>query len=353
MLPIDNKKIIFQSSDKKVSGNPKYIYKYIKTHCKDYKLIWIVDKNVDIAEFDSKDFVYRHTIKSLYHQATTKYIIEDISSVGRIFKKRNHQRYIQTWHGGGAFKKCGYDLDSTFNERIPVAYVRDWDYYIASDEYNEQMIRTSTGYNGKALTLGMSRNDILYYADKNELRKKFGFSPKSKIVLYAPTFREHQLNQNQINIPITELSKMKNILFIVRLHPLLQSRINKDIFKGNIIDGSIYSDVQELLVISDILITDYSSIIFDFTVTKRPIIFYAYDLDFYLQERGFYLDYKKDLPGPIVYNQKELIETITNIDEIMKKYNKKYDEFNKKYNKYNDGNATKRLVEKIINGELK
>jgi len=188
---------------------------------------------------------------------------------------------------------------------------------------------------------------------KEEIKYRLGIKENQfnkKIVFYAPTFREADLTRKDIKIPITKLIENKDIILLVRLHPLTKENIDNSIFRENIINVCMYPNASELLAITDVLISDYSSIIYEFAILDRPIIFYDYDIEDYLKERGLYLSVKKDLPGPVVYTEDDLYETLEDIDEIALKYKEKMNKFNKKYNYYNDGNVCKRTIDIIRNG---
>lgn len=199
----------------------------------------------------------------------------------------------------------------------------------------------------------------LKLANDSEFKKKLKLelnieklSKNKKIILYAPTFRDFELDYDCITLPINKLKKLKNYIILIRLHPLVRKCIDENIFNNsNFVNVCDYPDASDLLSIADILITDYSSIFFQFGVLDKPIIFYPYDYDKYISERGgFYLNYKKDLPGILVYDEDNLYNTILNIDIIFKKYRRKLDKFNKKYNEYSDGFACKRFVDKLNSG---
>lgn len=357
---VKNNKIIFESGRGLVDGNVKAVYDYIvENNINDFECIWLINKNTDISSLRKGDYVYYKTFKSYYHLATAKYWIRS-QSIGSILKKKKEQVYIQLWHGNGVMKKMGYDVSDN-KERPVVDHVKEWDYYIANDKYDAKVIQSSTGYNKNIDVLGMAcvDNSIKKANDKTfkkELLVKLNIKEKhKKIIIYAPTFRDFDLDKNEINVPIEKLKDLKDYLILVRLHPLVREKINKDIFKHkNIINACEYPDCSDILAIADILITDYSSIIYEYSPLNRPIIFYPYDYEKYVELRGgFYLDYKQELPGPICYNEDELLKVLENIDKNKSKYNKKLIAFNKKYNYLSDGKASKRFVDKLINRNFK
>ena len=359
IFPIVPNKIVFESGRDLIDGNAKAIYNYIKKNdINNYRTIWLVTKSTDVSDIDTNDYAYYKTLKGLYHLSTAKYLLKN-QSIGEIITKKKGQIYIQLFHGNGVMKKQGYDVNEAI-ERPVVSHAKEWDYYIANDENDEKTIRSATGYNGKIEILGMAAVDTVINNCKDEQKKQnvlkhLNINNSKKNILYAPTFRDYDLDKNIINIPIKELSKLKDYNIIIRLHPLVRTKVDKSLFNlDNFINGCNYPDVSDILAITDILITDYSSVFYEYMPKNSPIIFYPYDYDKYVTLRGgFYVDYKKELPGPICYTEKELLHVIKKIDEIYPQYIEKRRKFNKKYNNLSDGKASERLVNNLINNKFK
>lgn len=359
IFPIVPNKIVFESGRDLIDGNAKAIYNYIKKNdINNYRTIWLVTKSTDVSDIDTNDYAYYKTLKGLYHLSTAKYLLKN-QSIGEIITKKKGQIYIQLFHGNGVMKKQGYDVNEAI-ERPVVSHAKEWDYYIANDENDEKTIRSATGYNGKIEILGMAAVDTVINNCKDEQKKQnvlkhLNINNSKKNILYAPTFRDYDLDKNIINIPIKELSKLKDYNIIIRLHPLVRTKVDKSLFNlDNFINGCNYPDVSDILAITDILITDYSSVFYEYMPKNSPIIFYPYDYDKYVALRGgFYVDYKKELPGPICYTEKELLNVIKKIDEIHPQYIEKRRKFNKKYNNLSDGKASERLVNNLINNKFK
>lgn len=359
IFPIVPNKIVFESGRDLIDGNAKAIYNYIKKNdINNYRTIWLVTKSTDVSDIDTNDYAYYKTLKGLYHLSTAKYLLKN-QSIGEIITKKKGQIYIQLFHGNGVMKKQGYDVNEAI-ERPVVSHAKEWDYYIANDENDEKTIRSATGYNGKIEILGMAAVDTVINNCKDEQKKQnvlknLNINNSKKNILYAPTFRDYDLDKNIINIPIKELSKLKDYNIIIRLHPLVRTKVDKSLFNlDNFINGCNYPDVSDILAITDILITDYSSVFYEYMPKNLPIIFYPYDYDKYVALRGgFYVDYKKELPGPICYTEKELLNVIKKIDEIYPQYIEKRRKFNKKYNNLSDGKASERLVNNLINNKFK
>lgn len=355
IFKIQDKKIVFESGHNKADGNPLAIYNYIKKHYPNkFKCIWIVSKNTDISELDKKDVYYYHKLNTYFQQATAKYWIKS-QSTSSIVKKRKNQIYLQVEHSGAVFKKCGYDIKGIY-PGVPVEWVKEWTYFISSDKRNAAEIRSATGYQGKMEILGLARTDLIVNHTKTtvkEILKKLNLeNNKRKIIMYAPTFREKDLTEYTTRLPIEEFGKQKDYLFIIKLHPQAKGVAPSIKLPDNVIDLSYYPDVQDLLLITDLIISDYSTIVFEFALLKRPMIFYMFDLEEYLVERGgFDLDIHTELPGPIAYNEKELMKYIKDTSWY-KDYDKLMKYANREFNYLHDGHVCERIVKKIINNEF-
>ena len=261
---------------------------------------------------------------------------------------------VQLWHAPGAFKKFGGSVDFKSRKILEKAS-KNTDYLIVSssniqDYYSEAFQIPKT----KIKPLGLPRAD--YYFEnhdiddlKSKFFEKYDLSGDKKIVLYAPTFRDEEKYNNVFNY--LDLEKFNESLgdeyiLALRLHPKIKKFYNGEISsKGKYIDCSDYSSEQELLLISDILITDYSSIMIEFALLNKPIIFFTYDFESYMtEERGFYFDFKSTVPGPVVYDSNQLIDVIksNSFDE------NKISEFVKAQFNEIDGQSSKRVVDYLM-----
>lgn len=351
IFKVKNNKIIFQSSPDKIDGNPYALYKYIKDNCpNEFEVRWLITKKTDTSLVSKKECTYSRTFRYFYDLATAKYWVRS-HFTGSILRKKKNQIYLQLWHGWGNFKKCGYDIknDIPLEKRKPSPIMRECNCYLAAEKYIADTMKSSIGYNNPIEEFGMGRTDYLVNLTKKDIKKikdKYNLPKNKKIILYAPTFRDKNMENADYNLPIMSLGTDKDIVVLVSLHPMVAKKIKLDKLPNNFLN---YSDVDiiELLIVSDCLITDYSSSIFDYSILEKPMIFYMYDIDEYLKTRGFYLDYKKDLPGPIVKDEKSLLRVIKELDQIDKKYHKDILNFKKKYNYLNDGHVNERIVKRI------
>lgn len=366
ILPVDEKLIIFESGiGKQYSDSPKMIYEEILERELDYKKVWICNKNIKFRDSNTIR-VKRLSPKYYYYLAKAKYWINN-QNFPTYIKKRPETIYLQTWHGT-PLKKMLYDIEKVhgrsddYVERVGNA-VKNWDYLISPSEYATKAFRSAFRYSGEIWELGYPRNDIFYWKEDkkekiiNKVKSQLRLPNDKKIILYAPTFRDDQTsNNNKFLFDINmDLHKMKeelgdDYILLLRMHVVISNKIQVDeSLKDFVKNVSNYSDIQELLLISDVLITDYSSVMFDFANTGRPIIFYTYDLENYRDNlRGFYMDFENEVPGPFAFNTSDIIQNILNIDKVTKRYCQKYKEFQAKFCSLEDGNASKRVVDRLF-----
>ncbi|MFC7395388.1 CDP-glycerol glycerophosphotransferase family protein [Scopulibacillus cellulosilyticus] len=364
ILPVDNQLIVFESGvGKQYADSPRYIYEELVNRGLNYKKVWIYNENIRFSDPNTMR-VERLSPKYYFYLARAKYWVNN-QNFPTYIEKRPETLYIQTWHGT-PLKKMLFDIDHIqgrdpdYLERVYKA-TSHWDYLISPSSYATKAFLSAFHYRGKVLEIGYPRNDIFYQKDRaakaNELRSKLNIPKDKKVILYAPTFRDNQATKNNkftfdINF---DFEKMKSSLgddfiLLLRMHVVIKNKLNiPEEYRDFIYNVSEHPDIQELYLLSDILITDYSSVMFDFANLKRPILFYTYDFELYRDQlRGFYMNFEKEAPGPLLRNTEEIIEAVLNIDEIKKDYKKRYDKFYKKYCSLEDGNAAIRLVDSIF-----
>ena len=343
------------------SDNPKYLYQYLYENYSDrYDFVWVMNRKGTKIPGNPKT-VKKYSLKYFKEAARSKYwLINTRQAV--LLSKRADQIMVSTWHGT-PLKKLGFDMGNLYldDPESKFKYKKDsseWNYLISPNEFTTEKLRSSFAYNGEVLEYGYPRNDILYNYDDEmteRIKSRLGLPEDKKIILYAPTWRDNEsYDIGKVNFTLKlDLDSLKEELsdeyiILLRTHYFISNNLDLSDFEGFAFDVSRYEDIGELYLISDILITDYSSVFFDYANLKRPILFYTYDLDKYSNElRGFYLDIYNDVPGPLLYTTREVIDAIVNIDEINELFSKKYDEFYNRFCSIDDGNASKRIVERI------
>ncbi|WP_158008339.1 CDP-glycerol glycerophosphotransferase family protein [Vibrio cyclitrophicus] len=358
--PIIENLIVFESFfGKNYSGQPKYIYEYIKENCPEFKCVWSYNKEEHIS--GAEDCVKRGSKEYYRYLARAKYWVGNI--VFPIHTKRKETIYLQTWHGT-PLKRLGFDIEVEGPEVLAREnfYIesRNWDYLISQNRYSTDIFKRAFKYKGKFLEVGYPHNDLLSNKvdDRKveQIKNKIGLPKNKKVVLYAPTWRDDQATGSWeyefgLALDFKELaSKLsKDTVFLIRGHHLVNEILVSEEYKDFIYDVSKFDDVQDLALISDILITDYSSVFFDFSVTRKPILFYVYDYKEYKEKlRGFYVDMDKEMPGPLIYKQEDLINAIENIEEINEEYKLRYESFTRKYNYLDNGNCAQQVVEEVF-----
>ncbi|WP_430790316.1 CDP-glycerol glycerophosphotransferase family protein [Virgibacillus flavescens] len=360
----DQKVILLESGlGKQYADSPKYIYeKLIEMYPNEYKFIWAYNnKNIR--------FNYNHTTRvkrlspSYYYYLCKAGIWINNQNFPTYIKKPDKTQFLQTWHGT-PLKRMLHDIEEIqgrsedYLDRVSGA-IKNWDYLISPSDYATKSFRSAFNYKKEIWEVGYPRNDLFYASDREEqvrnIRGKLSIPSNKKIILYTPTFRDNQKNGNNFSFELNmDLEKMQEELgeeyiLLLRMHVVVSNKLKvADSLKNFVYDVSTYPEAQELLLIADILITDYSSVMFDFCNTKRPVLFYTYDLEEYRDKlRGFYFDFVEKAPGPFLYNTNQLIESVKQIESIKEKYQEKYDEFYKRFCYLEDGKAAERVVKNI------
>ena len=361
---VNNNLIVLGSANGKAFiGNPKYLYYYLKKNT-DYELFYFV-KSISLKkelENEGIKAIYAYCIEALriLRKARAVFVSHGYSDV-LPFKKSSRTVFIQTWHGGD-IKIIGNHpyFDKYINSKkakflgLKLQDSKLYDFVLSTsgEEKPLQILADAFKFpKEKILSFGYPRNDILFSNVSNllkEFRNQYHIPNEVKtIILYAPTFREEFSSKNPFNdnelIELNNFCKEKDYIFLIKAH-LHESVLDfKNLSNIKIVEKD--ADIQELLYLADILITDYSSVYFDYLLLNRPVILYTYDYEEYTSKRGIYYNHMEEIsPGPIVYTVRELIDVLNNISEINKKYELKQLKLKKYFNKYCDGNSSERLL---------
>ena len=325
IVPVNDKKIVFSSSKgKRYGDNPMYISDELLSRGKDYELVWLLDKNVT-EELPEGIRRVDYTLKNMIYELATARVWVDSNMKYSGFIKRKKQLYIQTWHGSYGLKKIAGDL----GDKLPYIDRRNHQYnakrtdlMLSNSSRTTEIYRTAFWYHGQVLEYGSPRNDI-FFKNTDYVRGKvddaLGTVGK-RIVLYAPTFR-NDYRTDDLKLDYERLLKNLSGRFggewvvLVRLHPNnIADAADFIQYTDRIINATTYSVMQELLVVSEVLVTDYSSCMFDFVTTGKTCFIYASDLERYDQERGNYFT-MDELPFSLAQNNDELAVNIRNFDQ--------------------------------------
>lgn len=356
--------VLFESFfGKSYSDSPKYIYEYLnKTYPGQYKCIWVInDKKTQIPYNAIK--VKRFSVRYAYYFARCKYDVLNVRQPNWI-RKRKGNVFLETWHGT-PLKRLVFDQEevcgaSPLHKQQFYRQSRDWDYLISDNRFSTDTFRRAFLFHNEIVECGYPRNDVLYTPDKEErikaLKVKLGIPMDKKTILYAPTWRDDEYyGKGEYKFALKlDLQRMKKELgdeyvILLRTHYYIADSIDTTGIEDFAFNVSKYNDISELYLISDLLITDYSSVFFDYANLNRPILFFTYDLEKYRDMlRGFYLDIEKEMPGPLLYTEDEVLQAIKDIEQITEDYQERYKIFYDRFCHVDDGNASKRIVEKVF-----
>ena len=355
IFPIKSNRVFVMSyHGKNLSGNPKYVAQYIKEHHPEMEVI--------VGHYDKlegyqtvKPDPYR--INYLYYLMTSKFWVDNCRKTFPIYK-RSKQVYIQTWHGT-ALKRIEFDAEQSLSElylhgaKIDSQQIN---YFVSPNRFMSKMTPSTFKYDGELLEVGYPRNDILINLSdqqKQAIKKSLNLDLNKKIILYGPTYRDGSKNKNDfstgLDIDLDAFYEQfgEEYQLLLRLHSNVATDIEINPKYEHLIHNvSFYPDSQELLAIADLLITDYSSLFFDFAVTKRPMIFYAHDLELYRDKlRGFYFEYESFVPGPIARNMEQLFNILKNWDDYYTEaYYEQLDNFCEEFTTFETGHAAEQIA---------
>lgn len=356
--PSKNNIIFVSYGGKKYDDSPKVVYEYLKKSNNNYNMIWAFINPEDYPQISSFEKVKIDTLKYYYKLLKSSYWISNSSlQRGLNFKTKKHKN-ILFMHGLTALKKSSKDLNSNgkqFKMIIPEKFDK---VFIEGTREKEIVLNNINVEKNNIYNYGLPRCDELLNFSKSlqiqvEIKTKLNIDVNKKIILYAPTYREYKKDKfgNIITSPVIDYDKWKSNLsenFVVLITSHYEIGNKFDILYDNsfIIDVSKYNSINELIAISDIIISDYSNIIFDSTIIERPILCYAYDYEEYKKfGRGFYNNLEDIFYDGIITEENELIEKIKNID-----YKKEIEHSKKICHEYilNYGDATEKCVKEIF-----
>ncbi|MFD1037146.1 CDP-glycerol glycerophosphotransferase family protein [Virgibacillus byunsanensis] len=296
--------------------------------------------------------------RSIYHLATSRMVfVDNYYGFLAVTKFRSGTKCIQLWHAAGAIKKFGLK-DLSIENRHPRACKRfrkvygRFDFVVVGSEKMAVIFRESFDLSAKRiLRTGIPRTDFFFdTVAKHEAAKfliqEFPIIGEKKVILYAPTYRDHRLQAGDLRLDIEKMYEVLSdeyVLFL-SLHPKASVSIQNE-YPDFVFDASGGVHINHLLVIADVLISDYSSVPFEFSLLNKPMVFFAYDLEEYAQNKGFWEDYEELVPGPVVKTTGELIDVLKNGEYRLEQVR----DFANEWNKYSNGKSSKRLINTLYN----
>lgn len=371
-VPIDENLILFESFlGKSYSCSPRAIYEAMKSNSEfdKYKFVWVFRRSDEMRKAigDDRTIIVKYNSRRYYRAfAQAKYWVTNWRLPAAVIKKED-QICVQTWHGT-PLKKIGIDLEiegnaTTSQKKGHSLYLNDakmYDYFVSPSRFCTDVFSSAFGLSQLKKTdilieTGYPRNDRLACSSPEEvedIRKAIGIPEGKTVLLYAPTWRDNQYTtgvgysfelDEKIDYFLSRLPE--DYLVLMRLHYLVANSVDLEPYGSKVIDVSKYGDINDLYIASDALITDYSSVFFDYANLKRPILFFMYDLQEYQSNvRDFYIELDT-LPGPIIEDPDELLVSVGNLAQVQEAYRSKYSIFCDTYTYLDDGNAGLRVAQ--------
>jgi len=347
------------------SGNSKFFYLYLINKEKKYfdRIFWITRNRKIYSKLKKRKMpvIYLYSFEGFIAILRSRFLIttHTIRDVSYLQFLSGRFSKIQTAHGL-PLKGLIPNLKNIWPRPIGYFLFRrerlSYKVYVVSSEYTKQYAEKNYDYYKHFEILGYPRNDSLFSSsyEFENYESKFNLNFYEKVIIYCPTFRDNPnskvpFTEDFLNILNDYLVK-NNFIFLIKQHSNTKNKFQIRNF-SNIIDVSeIVTDVQNLLIHTDILITDYSSIVLDFLLLYKPVIFYPYDYAEYSRVRPWKFDYYNTLPGPFVKNQQELLDHIQSIEEIFNRtdYKEKFESFRNKFHKFKEGKSSERLYNYLV-----
>jgi CDP-glycerol glycerophosphotransferase len=350
-------RVLFNSFNGSFSDSPRAIYEELVHRRVAQSHVWMKSPTADGFPA-GPTAVAPYTLRYLREAGRAGYVVSNIE-MPRNFRKRPGASYLQTWHGT-PLKRIGFDNERWQQnprglDRMAREFAK-WDFLVSQNPFSSDIFRRAFRFDGEILETGYPRNDVLASPEaatvRRDVRKALGISDGQRVILYAPTWRDNLVDaRGALRFSLAlDLDQMAERLggdsvLLLRLHRLLAPELGEGLgtFVRNV---SRHPDIRDLYLAADVLITDYSSAMFDFAVTGKPIVLFTHDLDEYRDGvRGFYFDLEAEAPGPLCRTSADVVDALGgNLDMPSERYSR----FRSKFCPLDDGGAAARVVERVF-----
>ncbi len=358
------KTILFENwKGKQYSDNLRAIDEELQRRKDRRRRVWVV-RDLGVRMPKGVQTVLRFSPEYYDLLARSRWIISN-DSIDQSFVKRDDQTYLQTWHGT-PLKKVGQDIEKVNFARKGyletfAAEAAKWNYLVSPNAYSTQIMARSFGVpTANILATGYPRNDLFYRPERHAraagARARLGLREDQQVILYAPTWRDDRYDDRgrylfdlKLNVEMLRERFGDTHVLLLRGHHLQATRAGIVDGGGFVRNVSTYPDIADLYLLADVLITDYSSVMFDFANTGRPMIFYTWDLDDYRDRlRGFYFDLTADPPGPVCRTSGEVLDALVQIGDVQQQFAGAYSRFREQFCAWEDGNASARVIDAAL-----
>ncbi len=365
-MPLEDT-ILFEAwKGRQYSDNPRAIHEELERRGDTRERVWAVENHgVEVPDsvrtvlVGSRDY-YRALGRS-------RWVVSN-DSMPKHYVKRDGTRYGQTWHGT-PLKRIGFDIENLqmSNKDYLVQFaqeVRKWDALVSPNAYSTEIFRRAFRFDGPVLETGYPRNDVFHRPVEREVRTaavrtRLGIDPGRRVILYAPTWRDNHYDRSgryQFAMKL-DLERMyrrfkDDSVLLIRGHQLVAGSVDTSMFGRFALNVSHYPDISDLYLAADVLVTDYSSVMYDFVNTGRPMLFYTHDLEAYRDDlRGFYVDFEAEAPGPLLSHTSEVADALDDLVAVDAAHRGRYAAFREKYASLEDGWAAARFVDRFLGGD--
>jgi CDP-glycerol glycerophosphotransferase len=352
-------KVVHHSFGGRFSDNPRAVYQALSDIGHPSRHVWMLGPShrhgfpagVETVEYGSDRCI---------EELESADIVVSNTHIELDWNKSPGTIYLQTWHGT-PLKHIHFD--SLWAPPGRVAYltedVRRWDYLLSPNHPSTERLRNAFGFTGEILESGYPRNDVLLSprrdAIRDAVRRRLAIPDDATVVLYTPTWRDDVLDAHgrqdfALQLDLAEANRRlgDNHYLLIRTHFLVSADLPA-MDGPRVRDVSAYPDVSDLYLAADVMVTDYSSTMFDFAVTGKPVLFFTYDLEHYRDTlRGFYFDLHQHAPGPLLRTTGEVLEALSDLEAVRSAYAPAYQAFRERFCHLDDGAATARVVDRYF-----
>ncbi|MFC6931884.1 CDP-glycerol glycerophosphotransferase family protein [Actinomadura yumaensis] len=357
--------VLFESYfGRQYSDSPRAVLEELRRRDAPFEYLWVVD-NGQAEVPDGVTPVRRLGRDHFEALARSEYVVVN-SHLPSWFEARPEQTVVQTWHGN-TLKRIGFDIEKVqfatrdYHERL-AGEVGQWDYLVSPSPWCTSVLRRAFRFKGRCWRPATRATTCS--SRRNATRSPPASGPPSacrrrKVALYAPTWRDDKFYRRgkyrlDLRLDLEALWRElgEEYAVLVRRHPNIVDRV-PEAGRDFVFDVSLYPEMQELLLVADVLVTDYSSAMFDFAVTGRPMLFFTYDLESYRDSlRGFYFDFEAEAPGPLLSTSAQVVDALKDLDAVADEHAAAYRAFTERHCPLDDGKATIRVVERVFGGAL-
>jgi CDP-glycerol glycerophosphotransferase len=347
--------VFFDSWEGKFSDSPRVISERLHERHPHYRHIWVADEASEATMPAWATPVRRGGRHYFAALGVASHVVAN-THLRAYFRKRPGGVYVQTWHGT-PLKRIGLDIPrpqfgggGSYFDRLHKD-VAQWDFLVSPNAFSTEIFRKAFGFGGRILETGYPRNDPLAAPAARALRRavraQLGIADGTTAVLYAPTWRDDQDFELRLDLAVLRERLGDDHVMLLRLHPAQAAQAPGN--AAGVLDVSRHGDPADLCLAADVLLTDYSSMMFDFAVTGKPMVFFTYDLAEYRDEmRGFYFDFEADAPGPLLATTEEVCDALRDLDRVAADHAAAYARFAERFCALEDGAAADRVIDAVF-----